>query len=70
VEKANEKIDATLVLESAVQTLGGSISENNARVECASSLPSLRMHFAHLQQLFQNLEVDPIFWTKKDPFLR
>ena len=31
------------------------ISENNATVQSVGSLPSLRMHFAHLQQLFQNL---------------
>ena len=63
-EKPREKIDATLVLESAIQTLGGSISENNAKVECSSSLPSLRMHFAHLQQLFQNLIGNAIKYRK------
>jgi PAS domain S-box-containing protein len=54
-EKPREKIDANLAFESALQTVGGSISENNARVECVGSLPPLRIHFAHLQQLFQNL---------------
>jgi PAS domain S-box-containing protein len=53
--KPSEKIDATLAFETALQAVGGSISENNAEVVCESSLPSLRMHFAHLQQLFQNL---------------
>ena len=63
-EKPSEKIDANLVFESALQTLGGSISENNARVECVSPLPSLRVHFAHLQQLFQNLIGNAIKYRK------
>lgn len=54
-EKSGEKIDAGLALESALQALGGSISETNAKVESRGSLPSVRIHFAHLQQLFQNL---------------
>jgi PAS domain S-box-containing protein len=54
-ERPAEKVDASLVFESAVKNLGGSISQNNARVECVGSLPRLRVHFAHLQELFQNL---------------
>ncbi len=54
-ERPSEKIDANLAFECALQTLGGSISESNAKVECLGSLPPLRIHFAHLQQLFQNL---------------
>jgi hypothetical protein len=46
-EKPGEKVDANLAFESALQTLGGSISETNAKVECVGSLPSLRIHFAH-----------------------
>jgi PAS domain S-box-containing protein len=53
-EKPNERIDANLAYESALQNLGSSISEVNGKVT-AISLPSVRMHFAHLQQLFQNL---------------
>jgi PAS domain S-box-containing protein len=63
-EKPSEKIDANLAFESALQTLGGSISENNAKVECVGSLPSLRIHFAHLQQLFQNLIGNAIKYRK------
>ena len=54
-EKPSEKIDASLALESAIEALGAAISENNATVQSVGSLPSVRMHFAHLQQLFQNL---------------
>jgi len=63
-EKPSEKIDANLAFESALQTLGGSISEHNAKVVCVGALPSLRMHFAHLQQLFQNLIGNAIKYRK------
>jgi PAS domain S-box-containing protein len=63
-EKPSEKIDANLAFESALQTVGGSISENNAKIECVGSLPSLRIHFAHLQQLFQNLIGNAIKYRK------
>jgi PAS domain S-box-containing protein len=65
-EKPSEKIDANLVFDSALQTLGGSISENNAKVVCVGSLPSLRIHFAHLQQLFQNLIGNAIKYRKAE----
>ena len=64
-EKPSEKINANLALESALQTLGGSVSEYNAKVECVGSLPSLRIHFAHLQQLFQNLIGNAIKYRKR-----
>jgi PAS domain S-box-containing protein len=63
-EKPSEKINATLAFETALQTVGGSISENNAEVVCENALPSLRMHFAHLQQLFQNLIGNAIKYHK------
>jgi PAS domain S-box-containing protein len=53
-EKPTQRVDANLALESALQSLGSSISESNARVG-ADRLPSLSIHFAHLQQLFQNI---------------
>jgi PAS domain S-box-containing protein len=53
-EKPNEKSDANLAFESALQNLGNSISDSNA-VVTAGRLPLVRVHFAHLQQLFQNL---------------
>lgn len=54
-EKPADQIDATLALESALQALGATISETNAKVVSVGSLPLLRVHFAHLLQLFQNL---------------
>jgi hypothetical protein len=54
LEKPGEKIDANLALEIALEALGDSISESNAKVT-AEALPQLHIHFAHLQQLFQNL---------------
>jgi len=53
-EKPSDRVDANLAYESAVQNLGSSISESNANVT-ANPLPLVPMHFAHLQQLFQNL---------------
>jgi light-regulated signal transduction histidine kinase (bacteriophytochrome) len=64
-EKPSERVDAHLAFESAIQTLGGSISENNAKVESVGSLPGLRVHFAHLQQLFQNLIGNAIKYRKR-----
>jgi PAS domain S-box-containing protein len=54
-EKPAEKTNANLAFESVLQTLGGTISETNAKVVTLGPLPSLRVHFAHLHQLFQNL---------------
>ncbi len=53
-EKPTEETDANLALESALQRLNDTISESNAKIT-TGVLPSLRVHFAHLQQLFQNL---------------
>jgi hypothetical protein len=53
-EKPSEDSDAKLAFEEALQSLATSISESGASVT-AGPLPSLRMHFAHLHQLFQNL---------------
>lgn len=64
-EKPSEKIDANLALESVLQALGGTISETNARVESVGTLPPLQMHFAHLQQLFQNLIGNAIKYRKR-----
>jgi PAS domain S-box-containing protein len=49
-----EPADATEALESALSNLAVSISEAGAKVS-AGPLPSVRVHAAHLQQLFQNL---------------
>jgi light-regulated signal transduction histidine kinase (bacteriophytochrome) len=65
-EIPNEKIDASLAFESALQAIGGSISENNAKVACVGSLPSVRIHFAHLLQLFQNLIGNAIKYRKPE----
>jgi PAS domain S-box-containing protein len=64
-EKPSEKLDSNLALESALQTLGRSISENNVKVEVVGSLPRLRIHFAHLLQLFQNLIGNAIKYRKR-----
>lgn len=64
-EKPSEKIDSHLAFESALQSLGAGISESNARVDCVVSLPRLRMHFAHLQQLFQNIIGNAIKYRKR-----
>jgi hypothetical protein len=58
-ERPSEKINSTLAFESAMLSLGESISDSNAQVT-ADRLPLVRMHFAHLQQLFQNLVANAI----------
>ncbi len=53
-EKPVQPSDANEALGIVLANLAGTISETGARVT-ADQLPSLRVHSAHLQQLFQNL---------------
>ncbi len=54
VEKPIEKVDANGPLSSALANLGVAIAESAAEVTY-DSLPAVRVHGVHLQQLFQNL---------------
>jgi PAS domain S-box-containing protein len=65
-DKPLERIDANEVFESVVQTVGGSISKNNAKVETTGSLPLVQMNFAHLLQLFQNIIGNAIKYRKPE----
>jgi len=53
-ERIAENTDAGEALAAALANLAGSVSESGARIT-ADPLPSLQVHGAHLQQLFQNL---------------
>lgn len=53
-ERIAETADAGEALAAALANLAGSVSESGARIT-ADPLPSLQVHGAHLQQLFQNL---------------
>jgi PAS domain S-box-containing protein len=53
-EKPQELADAEEALNATLANLAGAVSETGARIT-ADPLPSLRVHGAHLQQLFQNL---------------
>jgi light-regulated signal transduction histidine kinase (bacteriophytochrome) len=50
----SETCDANNALRAALANLAGAIAESGARIE-AGPLPSVKVHPAHLQQLFQNL---------------
>jgi PAS domain S-box-containing protein len=53
-EKPGEPADAGEALSSTLASLAGAVAETGARVT-TDPLPSVPMHGAHLQQLFQNL---------------
>jgi PAS domain S-box-containing protein len=54
VETPIEMVDASEALATTLANLAGAVSESCARIT-AGPLPVLRVHGAHLQQLFQNL---------------
>jgi PAS domain S-box-containing protein len=60
-----EATDASEALASTLASLAGVIAETGARVT-ADPLPSLRVHGAHLQQLFQNLIGNAIKYRSPD----
>jgi PAS domain S-box-containing protein len=53
-EDTEETVDAGQALATVLANLAGAISETNALIT-PDPLPCLRMHGAHLQQLFQNM---------------
>lgn len=53
-DKPAEITDADKVLEAVLGNLAGAVSESDAQIT-AGPLPLVRMHGAHLHQLFQNL---------------
>lgn len=54
IDKVVETTDGREALEAALQSLSGRIAETGTRIR-TGSLPSVRMHGVHLQQLFQNI---------------
>jgi PAS domain S-box-containing protein len=64
-EKPAELSDAGEALRITLENLAGTISESGARIT-ADPLPSLRVHRAHLQQLFQNLIGNAIKYRSPD----
>ncbi len=54
MENPTEAFDAGEALTVTLANLAGAIAETDARIT-ADPLPSIRVHSAHLQQLFQNL---------------
>jgi PAS domain S-box-containing protein len=57
--------DAGGTLEVVLANLAGNIAESGARI-LAENLPEVRMHSAHLQQLFQNLVGNAIKYRSPD----
>ncbi len=64
-EAAQEPVDASEILNNTLANLAGAISESGAQVK-ADPLPSLPVHRAHLQQLFQNLIGNAIKYRSPD----
>jgi PAS domain S-box-containing protein len=54
LDAPDEVADANAAFKDALANLSGTVSESGARITC-DPLPSLHVHGAHLQQLFQNL---------------
>jgi signal transduction histidine kinase len=53
-EQPAETIDANEVLQNTISDLANTVAEAGARIT-ADPLPSVRVHYTHLQQLLQNL---------------
>jgi PAS domain S-box-containing protein len=70
-QKSSELADAKELLATALQSLENSLAESDARIS-TDVLPSVRMHPAHLQQLFQNLIGNAIKYRRrgKQPAVR
>ena len=64
-DEPQEPADAGDVLTATLANLAGAISESGARIT-ADPLPSLKVHGAHLQQLFQNLIGNAIKYRSPD----
>jgi PAS domain S-box-containing protein len=64
-EPPSEPADAEEALAATLDSLAGAIAGTGARVT-AGPLPSLRVHRAHLQQLFQNLIGNAIKYRSAD----
>ena len=64
-EDSAEPSEAGEALTIALANLAGAISETGAEIT-AAPLPSLRVHAAHLQQLFQNLIGNAVKYRSPD----
>jgi light-regulated signal transduction histidine kinase (bacteriophytochrome) len=60
-----ESVDANEVLRGTLSDLAGAIGESGAAVS-SGSMPVLRVHAAHLKQLFQNLIGNAIKYRSPD----
>jgi PAS domain S-box-containing protein len=65
VQRPDEPADANAALAVTLSNLAGVISESGARIS-SDALPSLHVHQAHLQQLFQNLIGNAIKYRSPD----
>ncbi|HEY1339643.1 MAG TPA: PAS domain S-box protein, partial [Bryobacteraceae bacterium] len=64
-EPPAEPVDAADALQAALANLSGNIAESGASVT-SGALPPIRVHGAHLQQLFQNLIGNAIKYCSPD----
>ena len=65
MDEAKEVAAASEALEGGLQNLSRIIAESGARIT-AETLPPVRMHTTHLQQVFQNLIGNAIKYRSAD----
>jgi light-regulated signal transduction histidine kinase (bacteriophytochrome) len=65
LDPPHEPVDASPPLEAALENLRTAVAESGAAIE-RGSMPTLRVHVAHLQQLFQNLIGNAIKYRRPD----
>jgi PAS domain S-box-containing protein len=65
LDKAGEIANASEALDGALANLSGAIAETGARIT-TDSLPAVRAHEMHIQQLFQNLVGNAIKYRSPD----
>ena len=64
-EDRSETVDANAALAIVLESMAGSVSESGARIT-SEPLPTVPMHAAHLQQLFQNLIGNAIKYRSRE----
>lgn len=65
IEKTHEAANAGEALQGAIASLSGAIQDTGARIT-TDSLPTVRVHSMHVQQLFQNLIGNAIKYRSPD----
>ncbi len=71
IQKPCEKtINTQKIVHDVIVGFKDTIEQKKAVIECASSLPDLRMNNLHLTQLFQNLISNSLKFTEQRPVVK